>query len=106
VGRVDKRQVTVRNPDAESASAALISALGFEIFRWNGKPAATPTNSSMPAAFHDEFLRKESPLGEPVGDYNENILRCAVMNQAIEGYDCTEPEIAAARRVIQTSETM
>jgi hypothetical protein len=58
----------------------------------------------MPVFFCDEFLRKESPLGKPVGDYNEHILRCTVMNQAIEGYYCTEPEIAAARRVIQASE--
>ena len=61
-------------------------------------------NAPMPAPFRDEFLRKEPPLGEPVGDYNEHVLRCAVMNQAIEGYNCTEPEIAAARKVIQASE--
>ena len=90
----------------ETASERLISALGFEIFRWNGKPAAMFTNASMPAPFHDEFLRKESPLIESIGDYNQHILRCAVMNQAIEGFICTEPEIAAARRVIQASETM
>ena len=61
-------------------------------------------NAPMPAPLRDEFLRKEPPLGEPVGDYNEHVLRCAVMNQAIEGYNCTEPEIAAARKVIRASE--
>ena len=59
------------------------------------------TNAPMPTPFRNEFLRKESPLGKPVGDYNEHILRCAVINQAIEGYNCTESEIAAARRVIR-----
>ena len=62
-------------------------------------------NAAMPAPFCDEFLRKEPPLGEQIGDYNEHVLRCAVMNQAIEGYICTEPEIAAARQVIRASET-
>ena len=85
----------------ETASSRRISALGFEIFRWNGKLAAMTTNAPMPTPFRDKFLRKESPLGKPVGDYNEHILRCAVMNQAVEGYNCTESEIAAARRVIR-----
>ena len=92
--------------DDETASERLTSALEFENFSWHGKLAAMPTNVSMPAPFRDEFLRKESSLGEPVRDYIEHILRCALMTQAIEGYDCTEPEIAAARRVIQTSETI
>jgi hypothetical protein len=72
--------------------------------RWSDKLAAMIPNAPMPAPLHDEFLRKDPPLGEPVGDYNEHILRCAVMNQAIEGYNCTEPEIAAARKIIQASE--
>jgi len=60
-------------------------------------------NASMPVPFHDDFVRREPSLGEPIGDYDEHILRCAVMNQAMEGYDCTEFEIAAARQVIQQS---
>ena len=55
----------------------------------------------MPPPFRDDFLRKEPPLGKPVGDYNEHILRCTVINQAIDGYNCTESEIAEARRVIR-----
>jgi hypothetical protein len=77
------------------------TVLGIEAFRWNHILFAMIPNVPMPASFRDEFLRKDLPLGEPVGDYNEHILRCAVMNQAIEGYNCTEPEIAAARRIIQ-----
>jgi hypothetical protein len=89
--------------DSNSLRAAL-TRFGIEGDRWSGKRSAMIPNAPMPAPFRDEFLRKEPPLGEPVGDYNEHILRCALMNQAIEGYNCTEPEIAAARKVIQASE--
>ena len=75
-----------------------------ETDRWSDKRSAMIPNDPMPAPFRDEFLRKEPPLGDSIGDYNEHVLRCAVMNQAIEGYNCTEPEIAAARKVIQASE--
>ena len=76
----------------------------IETVRWGDKLSAMIPNAPMPAPFRDELLRKAPPLGKPVGDYNEHVLRCAVMNQAIEGYNCTEPEIAAARKVIQASE--
>jgi hypothetical protein len=54
----------------------------------------------MPPPFPDPLLGKEPPLGEPIGDYEEHILRCAVLNQAISGYICTEEEISSAREAI------
>jgi len=89
--------------DSNPSRAANVR-FGVEADRWSDKRSAMIPNAPMPAPFRDEFLRKEPPLGKPVGDYNEHVLRCAVMNQAVEGYNCTEPEIAEARKVIQASE--
>jgi hypothetical protein len=58
-------------------------------------------NPSMPLPRPDPLLRQGPPLGEPVGDYFEFLVRCVALNQAIEGYVCTPDVIAEARRLLR-----